>query len=223
MGEKVLFKVIFLGDGGVGKSSLINRFVQNTFSNRIKATIGADFSTKTVQRDKKNITLQLWDTSGRESYHSLTPMFYRGANGIMVLYDITNKRTFEDLRSWNEELKILNTENSVVFLVGTKSDLESQRAVTVKEAQDLAMNLHFAAYIETSSKTGENVEEAFIKMTDVIEKNKIPTKEKISTVVVDANNVSTPSFNVFSRIWGGLKEIISSISWGSSKSGMSVF
>ena len=159
--KKVLLKVIILGDSGVGKTSLMNQFVNKKFSNQYKATIGADFLTKEVMVDDRLVTMQIWDTAGQESFRSITRSYYRGAAGALLVYDVTRRDTFEHLASWLEDAKQHANPNMTIMLVGNKADLEHRRAVAKEEGAAFAEE-HGLLFLETSAKTSANVEEAFI-------------------------------------------------------------
>lgn len=162
--KKTLLKVIILGDSGVGKTSLMNQFVNKKFSNQYKATIGADFLTKEVMVDNRMVTLQIWDTAGQERFQSLGVAFYRGADCCVLVYDVTVPTTFKTLDSWRDEFLIQasprDPENFPFILIGNKIDLEN-RAVTAKRAQQWCELKNRCPYFETSAKDAINVEQAF--------------------------------------------------------------
>ena len=154
------YKLIFLGDQYVGKSSILNRFYQDKFEQYYQATIGLDFHSKNVTINGNPIRLLLYDTAGQEKFKSLIPMYIRDANIILVVYDITNKDSFIHTEHWVNETKDLKREDAIFVLVGNKTDLEDNRVVQVKEAEDFATEKGFL-FQEVSAKTGENVEELF--------------------------------------------------------------
>jgi len=163
--KKVLLKVIILGDSGVGKTSLMNQYVNKKFTNHYKATIGADFLTKEVNIDDKFVTLQIWDTAGQERFQSLGVAFYRGADCCVLVYDMTNAKTFESLDSWRDEFLIQasprDPDNFPFVVIGNKSDLEQKRKVASTRAQEWCKAKHMIPYHETSAATAQNVEAAF--------------------------------------------------------------
>lgn len=164
--KKVLLKMILLGDSGVGKTSLMHQYVSKKFSNKYKATIGADFLTKEMMVDDKIITLQIWDTAGQERFHSLGVAFYRGADCCMLVFDVTVPKTFETLDSWLEEFLIQanpkHRDNFPFAVIGNKIDLDS-RAVSQKRATDWCQGRsNSIPYFETSAKDSINVEQAFM-------------------------------------------------------------
>ena len=154
------FKLIFLGDQYVGKSSILNRFYQDKFEQDYQATIGLDFHSKNVSINNVPVRLLLYDTAGQEKFKSLIPMYIRDANIILVVYDITNKDSFIHTEHWVNETKNLERKDAIFVLVGNKIDLELDRMVSTKEAEDFATEKGFLFY-EVSAKTGEKVEDLF--------------------------------------------------------------
>jgi len=169
--KKVLLKVIILGDSGVGKTSLMNQYVNKKFSNQYKATIGADFLTKEVMVDDRLVTMQIWDTAGQERFQSLGVAFYRGADCCVLVFDVNVAKTFENLDSWREEFLVQagpkDPENFPFVVLGNKIDLENQRVVSQKRAQAWCQTKNGIPYYETSAKEAIDVEQAF----QVIAKN----------------------------------------------------
>ena len=163
--KKTLLKVIILGDSGVGKTSLMNRYVNKKFSTQYKATIGADFVTKDVVVDEKLVTMQIWDTAGQERFQSLGVAFYRGADCCVLVYDVTAPTTFKSLDSWRDEFLIQasprDPDNFPFIVIGNKIDQEN-RAVSSKRAQAWCQSKNNIPYFETSAKEAVNVEPAFI-------------------------------------------------------------
>mmetsp|Transcript_20119 Transcript_20119/g.33937 ORF Transcript_20119/g.33937 Transcript_20119/m.33937 type:complete len:199 (+) Transcript_20119:89-685(+) len=157
-------KVVLLGDTGVGKSSLVLRFITNEFKPYVESTIGASFMSKLILIDSQPIKFQIWDTAGQEKYHSLAPMYYKGAAAAIVVYDITKRKTFETLQQWVSELRTQGPENIVLAIAGNKSDLESERQVPLSEAQAYAASIG-ASFLETSAKTKSNVDEIFLNIS----------------------------------------------------------
>jgi len=145
-----LFKVVLIGDSGVGKSNLLSRFTRNEFSLDSKSTIGVEFATKSIVAEGKTIKAQIWDTAGQERYRAITSAYYRGAVGALLVYDISKHATFENVERWLKELRDHAEANIVVMLVGNKSDLKHQRAVDTNEAMAFAEQ-HNLAFIETSA------------------------------------------------------------------------
>eukprot|EP00992_Anisonema_acinus_P009421 TRINITY_DN5639_c0_g1_i1.p1 TRINITY_DN5639_c0_g1~~TRINITY_DN5639_c0_g1_i1.p1 ORF type:complete len:209 (+),score=52.89 TRINITY_DN5639_c0_g1_i1:55-681(+) len=164
--KKVLLKVIILGDSGVGKTCLMNQYVNKKFDNRYKATIGADFLTKELEVEGTLVTLQIWDTAGQERFQSLGSAFYRGADACILVFDLTSQESFQHLTSWHDEFIIQAGQNKDFVLIGNKNDLEEKRLVSqkgalawcTKHSQDDSTPI---PYFETSAKENFNVEQAF--------------------------------------------------------------
>ena len=154
------FKIIFLGDQYVGKSSILNRFYQGKFEPDYQATIGLDFHSKNTEINGTSIRLLLYDTAGQEKFKSLIPMYIRDANIILVVYDITLKDSFTHTEHWVNETKDLKREDAIFVLIGNKIDLDDKRAVTTKEAEDFATQKGFIFH-EVSAKTGDGIEDLF--------------------------------------------------------------
>lgn len=154
------FKVVLLGESAVGKSSLVLRFVKREFHEFQESTIGAAFLTQTVQIDDTTVKFEIWDTAGQERYHSLAPMYYRGAQAALIVYDITSKDSFLKAQNWVRELQRQANANIVIALVGNKLDLANKRAVENSEAKEYADENNLL-FMETSAKTAINVVEVF--------------------------------------------------------------
>jgi Ras-related protein Rab-6A len=154
------FKLIFLGDQGVGKSSILNRFSQNKFEPDYQATIGLDFHSKTETINGASVRLLLYDTAGQEKFKSLIPMYIRDANIILVVYDITIKDSFVHTSHWVNETQELKRDDAIFCLIGNKTDLEEKRTVSTKEAENFANEKDFIFY-EVSAKTGDGIFELF--------------------------------------------------------------
>lgn len=155
-----LFKIVLIGDSGVGKSNLLSRFTKNEFSLESKSTIGVEFATKSIQVDGKIIKAQVWDTAGQERYRAISSAYYRGAVGALLVYDIAKHVTYENVERWLKELRDHADQNIVIMLVGNKSDLRHLRAVPVEEAKAFAEKNNLS-FIEASALDSTNVESAF--------------------------------------------------------------
>ena len=176
---QMLFKIILIGDSGVGKSNILSRYVLDEFSIDTKATVGVEFGSKIIMKENfTKIKIQIWDTAGQERYKSITNAYYKGAKGAFVVYDICRKDTFENIDKWYSELKMNSDENIFVIIIGNKSDMEEQRQITVSEGQEKAQKLN-AAFMETSALQAINIDEAFELMSDEIYK-----KVKINIKIV---------------------------------------
>ncbi|KAI9005484.1 vacuolar biogenesis protein [Phycomyces nitens] len=164
--KKVLLKVIILGDSGVGKTSLMNQYVNKKFSSQYKATIGADFLTKEVLVDDRLVTMQIWDTAGQERFQSLGVAFYRGADCCVLVCDVNNSKSFESLDQWRDEFLIQasprDPDRFPFVLLGNKIDVEeAKRMVSQKRAMAWCQSKDNVPYFETSAKEAINVEQAF--------------------------------------------------------------
>jgi len=158
-----LFKIVLIGDSGVGKSNLLSRFTKNEFNLDTKSTIGVEFANKCIQVDGKTIKAQIWDTAGQERYRAITSAYYRGAAGALIVYDISKHITFENVEKWLKELKDhLDTvrDHIVIMLVGNKSDLRHKRIVMTDDAMAFAEK-NGLAFLETSALDATGVDEAF--------------------------------------------------------------
>lgn len=155
------FKLVLLGESAVGKSSLVLRFVKGQFHEYQESTIGAAFLTQTVLVDDTTVKFEIWDTAGQERYHSLAPMYYRGAQVAIVVFDITSQDTFARAKTWVKELQRQASPNIIIALAGNKSDLADKRVVEVEEAQAYA-DENGLLFMETSAKTASNVNEIFM-------------------------------------------------------------
>lgn len=155
-----LFKIVLIGDSGVGKSNLLSRFTRNEFTLESKSTIGVEFATRTLQVEGKTIKAQIWDTAGQERYRAITSAYYRGALGALLVYDVTKPTTFENISRWLKELRDHADSNIVIMLIGNKTDLKHLQAVNSEEAQSFAEK-EGLSFIETSALESVNVEKAF--------------------------------------------------------------
>eukprot|EP00002_Diphylleia_rotans_P016839 TRINITY_DN326_c0_g1_i1.p1 TRINITY_DN326_c0_g1~~TRINITY_DN326_c0_g1_i1.p1 ORF type:complete len:206 (+),score=50.65 TRINITY_DN326_c0_g1_i1:81-698(+) len=168
-----LIKLLLIGDSGVGKSCLLLRFSDDTFSPSFITTIGIDFKIRTVDLDGKRIKLQIWDTAGQERFRTITTAYYRGAMGILLVYDVTDERSFNNIRNWIRNIEQHATESVNKMLIGNKCDLEN-RAVDKARGQALA-DEYKIQFLETSAKGNINVEEAFLTIAKEIKKRLIDT------------------------------------------------
>lgn len=156
-------KLVLLGDMGAGKSSLVLRFVKGQFYDYQESTIGAAFFSQTLAVNDTTVKFEIWDTAGQERYHSLAPMYYRGAAAAIIVYDITNTDSFSRAKKWVQELQRQGNANLVMALAGNKSDLASKRKVESEEAQKYA-DENGLFFMETSAKSAQNVNELFYEI-----------------------------------------------------------
>ena len=151
----------------MGKSCLLLRFADDTYTESYISTIGVDFKIRTVEQEGKTIKLQIWDTAGQERFRTITSSYYRGAHGIIVVFDVTDMESFNNVKQWLHEIDRYASEGVNKLLVGNKCDLEGQRSVTTEQAREFAESLGIE-YLETSAKDRVNVEEAFTTMASQI-------------------------------------------------------
>lgn len=162
-----LFKLLLIGDSGVGKSCLLLRFADNTYTESYISTIGVDFKIRTLDIDGKTVKLQIWDTAGQERFRTITSSYYRGAHGIIVVYDITDRDSYNNVKTWLSEIQRFASENVNTLLVGNKADLQSKRVVEKADAEEYSRSSSMP-FLETSAKNADNVEAAFLTMASSI-------------------------------------------------------
>ena len=190
--KKVLLKVIILGESGVGKTAILNKYVNQQFIEAHKATIGADFMTKEIKvDDNKLVTLQMWDTAGQERFKSLGNSFYRGADAAILVYDITNQESFNKIEEWRDSFMKLSSDSSEnkqandfpILLLGNKSDLANQqRNVDINDGKQYAQNKGIQQFYETSAVNGNNIETAIQAIAkEACDKNTAPLSIYIIT------------------------------------------
>mmetsp|Transcript_23046 Transcript_23046/g.49068 ORF Transcript_23046/g.49068 Transcript_23046/m.49068 type:complete len:206 (-) Transcript_23046:1066-1683(-) len=156
-----LFKLVLIGDSGVGKSCLLLRFADDAFTESYISTIGVDFRFRTVKVENKTVKLQIWDTAGQERFRTITSAYYRGADGIIMVFDVTSTESFDHVNDWLKEVNRYAAEGTVKLLVGNKSDRTADKVVTEAQAKEFADELGIP-FIETSAKSAKNVEEPFL-------------------------------------------------------------
>ncbi|KAK9324703.1 P-loop containing nucleoside triphosphate hydrolase protein [Lipomyces orientalis] len=158
-----LFKLLLIGDSGVGKSCLLLRFADDTYTESYISTIGVDFKIRTIELEGKTVKLQIWDTAGQERFRTITSSYYRGAHGIIVVYDVTDQESFTNVKQWMQEIDRYATEGVNKLLVGNKSDMADKKVVEYTVAKEFADSLKIP-FLETSAKNATNVEQAFLTM-----------------------------------------------------------
>ena len=174
----LIFKMILIGDSGVGKSNILSRYINNSFSETTRSTVGVELSAKVEEINNTKIKIQIWDTAGQERYKSITKTYYKGAKGALIVYDITNKESFKNVDKWINDLKESGDDDVSILIVGNKCDLEASREVTTDEVKKKA-ELYKMAYCETSALKGENIDNAFRTLIKiVVEKNEKKKNEE---------------------------------------------
>ena len=160
----VLVKLLLIGDSGVGKSCLLLRYSDDKFTTSFITTIGIDFKIKTIHLDQKKVKMQIWDTAGQERFRTITAAYYRGAHGVLLVYDVTDETSFENVRNWMRNIEAHASEGAKVCLIGNKCDCEDSKRKVTKE-RGVALAKEFGVpFFETSAKSGLRVEEAFSAM-----------------------------------------------------------
>jgi len=163
----LLYKVILIGDSGVGKSNIISKYIQNDFNITSKPTIGVEFATHELTIDYKVIKVQIWDTAGQERYRAITQAYYRGAVGCLLVYDISNRQSYTRLPIWLKEITDNALEEIIVMIIGNKTDLGSTREVTTEEGKSFAKQNNYI-FLETSALEGTNVVKTFDELVHII-------------------------------------------------------
>ncbi|CAG5957993.1 ras-related protein Rab-8B [Menidia menidia] len=158
-----LFKLLLIGDSGVGKTCLLFRFSEDSFNTTFISTIGIDFKIRTIELDGKRVKLQIWDTAGQERFRTITTAYYRGAMGIMLVYDICNEKSFDNIKNWIRNIEEHASSDVEKMILGNKCDMSDRRQVSKDRGEKLAID-YGVKFLETSAKSGLNVEEAFYTM-----------------------------------------------------------
>ncbi|KAL6203324.1 hypothetical protein ACLB2K_027024 [Fragaria x ananassa] len=201
-----LFKIVLIGDSGVGKSNILSRFTRNEFCLESKSTIGVEFATRTLQVEGKTVKAQIWDTAGQERYRAITSAYYRGAVGALLVYDITKRPTFDNVQRWLRELRDHADSNIVIMMTGNKSDLNHLRAVSEDDGQALAER-EGLSFLETSALGATNIEKAFqtilTEIHHIISKKALAAQEAVASTTLPGQgttiNVGDASGNANNR------------------------
>ena len=179
---EVMFKVVLIGDMKVGKTNIVSRYIKNEFNKDSMSTIGVEFGSKELVIEGHNVKVQIWDTAGQEKYKSITNAYYKGAKGAFVVYDITNKNSFDNADNWLNNLRASADKKCSIILIGNKSDLEDKREISIEQGEEKAKNSEIA-FMETSALSGDNIDKAFEMMIN--EAYKICHSEMLADVNID--------------------------------------
>jgi len=183
-----LVKLLLIGDGGVGKSSLLTKFAHNTFSTSMQPTVGMDFKVKMLELGGRRVKLQVWDTAGQERFHTITQQYYRNAMGVILVYDVENEDSFNNIRRWAAQVAAHGAEDTNLMLLGNKADTDSSKRI-VDTARGAALAAEYnMPFMETSAKSGVNVEEAFVALADSV---------RLRLQSRDSTSSSAPATNSF--------------------------
>eukprot|EP00026_Physarum_polycephalum_P015506 Phypoly_transcript_16206.p1 GENE.Phypoly_transcript_16206~~Phypoly_transcript_16206.p1 ORF type:complete len:209 (+),score=30.27 Phypoly_transcript_16206:171-797(+) len=178
-----LFKVLLIGDSGVGKSSILNRFVTGSYDKPPQPTTNTDYQVHSINVEGKVVKLQVWDTAGQERFRTLTTSYFRGAHGILIVYDITNEDSFNNVAKWLQEIQNYTYDNLTILLAGNKVDLADKQLVASSTGKDFATQQHMQ-FIETSAKTGHNIDQSFAALaTDMKRKHDAESMPAASSTV----------------------------------------
>ena len=190
MGNNHLLKIMLIGNSGVGKTCILSRFSSDSYNQSYISTVGIDFRIKTIEVNGKVIKLQIWDTAGQERFQSITSSYYRGAMGFLLVYDITDSQSFDCIGKWLRKIEENANEEAVIIILGNKCDLENEREIGMRQAQEIA-DRYRIPFMETSTKSNINIERAFNEITRMILDNKfkkmnpnpyMPTKDYVPHV-----------------------------------------
>jgi len=182
-GFDYLFKLLLIGDSGVGKTCILFRFSDDAFNSTFISTIGIDFKIKTIELHGKKIKLQIWDTAGQERFQTITTSYYRGAMGIMLVYDITQSSSFGNINKWLRNIEDHATDNVAKLILGNKCDMEARRVVPTEQGEQLAKSKGLK-FLETSAKANINIDKAFTMIAeDILQKTPNPSLRPVDPII----------------------------------------
>ena len=185
-----VYKLLLLGDSTVGKTCFLIKYSDQSFQDIHMATIGLDYRVKTMKlKNNKEVKIQIWDTAGQDRFRSITKNYYKGSHGIILIYDITNRRTFENVQQWISQIREETSQNVVIYLIGNKIDMKEERKVSTEEGKKLADELGLP-FMETSAKEGININEVFDDIVERVDKifGNVPTATKKNKVYKPKNS-----------------------------------
>ena len=178
MADDCVYKVLLLGDSTVGKTCFLKKYCDKTFQDVHMSTIGLDYRVKTMTlKSGKEVKLQIWDTAGQDRFRAITKNYYKGANGIILIYDVTSIQTYENVKNWITQIRDEASPNVIIYIAGNKIDLEEERKIKTEEGQKLAEELGLP-FFETSAKTGVNINESFEDLVEKIDEVYSKIEEK---------------------------------------------
>ena len=182
----VKYKIMVLGESKVGKTSLIKRYTKDQFGGVYLTTVGMDFQDKIIELEDKKVRLQVWDTAGQERFRNVTKSYFQSSHGLLVVYDISDKESFDKINFWMENIKNNAPENAKLILVGNKCDLANERKVTIEDGENKARNYNIK-FFESSAKDGTNVNELFFYLAnEIYQDEKTKGKDNKKTVQLDS-------------------------------------
>ena len=178
MSNEIFYKILILGDSSVGKTCFLTRYAENTFQEAYFSTIGIDYKLKNVEMENgKTVKLQIWDTAGQDRFRALAKSYYKGADGIIVIYSVLAKQSFKNVQNWIDQIKAETDEETIIVLVGNKIDDEDNREITKEEGEELALSFG-VDFFECSAKTGANINSVFNELVKKIVDVNVKTKSR---------------------------------------------
>ena len=196
-GYNMIFKIVLIGDTSVGKTNILSKYLKGEFDPKSKSTVGVEFGVKNFKIENNIVKVQIWETAGEERYRSITNAYYKGAKGSLLIYDITNKKSFENIEKWISDLKANTGDNISMILLGNKTDLEEKRAVSIEEGKNKA-EFYNITFMETSAFNGNNINEIFEELMQTIytERRKIPDFKERDKELDDFNTINLKEKNI---------------------------